>query len=158
MADLEFGVALSLAKALTRAGHPWDEDAVRWTALDLMKWCTGYMDGAKAISPEEQAQALIDYVCKEWKDWPKGAPSQLREQFDRMFPSKAAMAPPAEVAELAARGHLAAPCEHCAPGDTFCEYGGRKGHAKFVEEQKYWAEQREKSRPRLTLVRQSKAS
>ena len=153
MANLDFGVAQSLAGSLTTIGHPWAETAVRATAMDLIKWCSGAIINGRPCTPEQQAQALIDHVRENWEEWPdKGGTKRLYELFQVLFPPKAAATPAPDTAQLAERGLLAAPCVHCEPEASFCEYGGARGHAAAIADQKYWEERGAQKRTGAPLI------
>lgn len=156
MPDLDFGVAMSLAGSLTNVGHSWKEEAIRYTAMKLIEWCKGEVINGRVWKPDQQAQALIDHVHEQWDEWPQGATKRLREAFDRLFPHKQQAAPPPDIAAMVARGLLPKPCVHCNPEEVFCEHNGEKGHAAFLEDQKYWADrnaqQPEKPRPFAPVI------
>lgn len=136
---LDFAVAQRLAAALVTIGHPFHPAAIDATAWDLVKWCAGYFGGSRPISPEEQAESLIEEARVEWESgWPeKGGTRKLHDLFERMYPSKALAPAPATFATLEdvrARGLLSPPCRHCADDATFCEYGGARGHKRMLDD------------------------
>jgi hypothetical protein len=135
VADLTLEVARELAGSLVTIGHPYAQAAVNATALDLMKWCKGRLLDGRIVTPEKQAEDLVD-VARAWPEgWPeKGGTAKLRALFVEMFPApETATEPPAiTIGELVATGRMAPPCEHCGAGETHCPYGGAKAHARYL--------------------------
>lgn len=131
---LEFPVAQRLAAALITIGHPYQQPAIDATAWDLVKWCGGYFGSNRPISPEEQAESLIEEARVEWETgWPeKGGTRRLHELFDRMYPHKTQA--PATLEDVRARGLLPPPCPYCADDATFCEEGGARGHKRLLDD------------------------
>jgi len=142
--EFTFARAQELAARLVTIGHPQQQAAIDATALDLMHWCTGYDRQGPAVSPDQQAEQLVEHARREWEvGWPeRGGTKQLRDAFDRLFPTDAPHSPDPTTAELIRRGHWKPPCEHCPPGADHCEFLGTQGHAKELETEAYWQRQR----------------
>ena len=151
---LDFEVAQHLASSLVTIGHPFQKAAIEATAVDLVKWCQGYFAGATVIDPERQAEQLVDRARVEWEDgWPEhGGTKRLRLLFEQMYPAKAVALTPADPNVLKSRGLLALPCPLCSEDAPFCEYGGRRGHQRFLDDQKHLAPAPAlKNRPTINL-------
>lgn len=140
MADLEFPVAMSLATSLTTIGHPPHSEAIRFTAMDLIKECRGGFFDGRPWSPEQQAEEIVEEIRTTWTKWPEGGTGQLlnliRTRFPKPAPPKAIATPSGidpETRSLLERGHLKPPCKHCAPGEPFCPYNGEKQHARQLD-------------------------
>lgn len=151
MPDLTFEVAQRLASSLVTIGHPYQAAAIEATAWDLVKWCHGVIAGRQVVTPEQQAQALVDHAREQWEDgWPeKGGTKRLHGLFREMFPDTQDKPwEPASADQLQQRGLLAARCEHCPPESPFCEYGGPRAHKRYLEEQQYIQAHQEEKKPR----------
>lgn len=151
---LAFEDAQHLAASLVTIGHPFQKTAIEATAFDLMKWCQGYFAGSTVIDPQRQAEQLVDRARVEWEDgWPEhGGTKRLRLLFEQMYPAKTVGLAPADPNVLKSRGLLALPCPLCPEDALFCEYGGRRGHQRFLDDQKMLAPAKPlKNRPTINL-------
>ncbi len=111
MADLDPNVAKFLAAGLTTIGHPFSNDAIENTAMDLVRWCKGaFVDGAM-WTPEKQARWLTEEVRENWDEWPeKGGTKRLLTLFKSKFAPRKT---PDQVTDWANE-----PC-HCNSGRKF---------------------------------------
>lgn len=143
--DLEF--AKSMVRRLMAIGHPYHEDAIMGSALDLTEWCKGaFIDGV-AYAPEDQADWVVTQARRWAEGWPdRGGPEKLRALFMEKFaPGQSAdlpQFPPLEIKEAIRRGLVSGPCRYCleqaaaAATDTpeICPYAGATGHKKYLPE------------------------
>ena len=89
MAELELRKAVTIANALLTIGHPFAQAAINATAMDLVNWCHGYIADGQVITPEQQAEALVERARTEWDGWPEqGGTKQLLELFRSMYVRK----------------------------------------------------------------------
>lgn len=133
MADLSVQVAQGLVGYLLTIGHPYQQAAVNATALNLIKWCKG--DISRRMTPEQQAQALVEDAAETWEKWPEGGTRALLELFRAKYaPQKKVLTAEESVASMIGRGQLAPPCDRCDPGLLYCQYGGSRAHAHYDAE------------------------
>jgi hypothetical protein len=132
MADLDIGKAKLLAGMLVTAGHPFAGSAILATASDLVRWCKGAVIDGRIVTPEQQAQALIDEVRTEWDGWPEnGGTRQLLQLFRSKYSKVTLESPGLSLSEAVSRGLLAPPCPLCDKKALHCEYGGQRGHEVY---------------------------
>lgn len=96
---LDPGRALEIARRLKLIkGYPWDEEASNAAAECLMRWCTGFIDGARVWHAEEQAEAcvaeLITRCAEDGLEW-EGI-GQLKAVFNERFKPRAPEGPSQE--------------------------------------------------------------
>lgn len=146
--DLEF--AKSMVRRLMAIGHPYHEDAIMGTALDLTEWCKGaFIDGV-AYAPEDQADWVVTQARRWPEGWPdRGGPEKLRALFMEKFaPGQSAdlpQFPPLGPADALRRDLVSGPCRYCVENaavdesgqplvEEVCPYGGAAAHRKYLPE------------------------
>jgi hypothetical protein len=134
VADLDMKDAEVLADSLCTINHPMLQAARLSTAMDLHDWCHGGIFEGRPWTPLEQANALVQEARLTFGDWAKaGGTTALLAIYRAKFPEPLKPAlPPLTTAELIATGRVAAPCEYCDPGEPWCQFGGAKGHARYL--------------------------
>jgi hypothetical protein len=129
MAELKFQDAEIIAGSLVTIGHPYAASAIRATAADLVKWCTGYTEGLGVIwTPSEQALWLIE-EARLWVDgWPeRGGTAKLLALFREKFKAPVVIQPLLGTEEAVSRGMIPPPCNAC--DDTL--YVGKPPNVAF---------------------------
>jgi hypothetical protein len=81
-------LTLAEASRLTEALHaiknaPRAGGALKWTAADLLDWCTGGYHWGRQWSPREQADWLVQEARATWDEWE--GPKALRDLFLSRF-------------------------------------------------------------------------
>lgn len=142
--ELNFDVAVQMAQGLTTIPEfPRFAGAIRETAQDLVRWCTGAIINRKLYSAEAQAAVVITEAREKWTTWQGTA--ALYKIFSEKFVDTQLHVPRAGLSyeETLARGLIRPPCERC--DDT--GYTGKPPNVEFCicrqgRHQKNWEGER----------------